>query len=111
MDKGILELSEANFEQEVLRSEEPVLVDFWATWCMPCRIMAPVVEEIARSWAGRLKVGKVNTDDVPSLAMKYGIHAIPTLVFFQGGREIERIVGYVPKGVLEEKLQKILGEA
>jgi thioredoxin 1 len=110
MAKEVLELNEENFVEEVLQSEKPVMVDFWATWCMPCRMMAPVVEEIAKSWAGRVKVGKVNTDDVPSLAMRFGIHAIPTLLFFQGGREVERVVGYVPKKALEERLRRILGE-
>lgn len=111
MDEGILELNEMNFDEEVLRSPMPVLVDFWATWCMPCRMMAPVVADIAREWAGRVKVGKVNTDDAPSLAMRYGVHAIPTLIFFQDGKEVERVVGYVPKKSLEERLRRILGEA
>uniref|UniRef100_A0A7V4DG97 Thioredoxin n=1 Tax=Candidatus Caldatribacterium californiense TaxID=1454726 RepID=A0A7V4DG97_9BACT len=110
MGENILELNEANFEEEVLRAQEPVLVDFWATWCMPCRMMAPVVEDIAKSFSGRIKVGKVNTDEVPSLALRYGVHAIPTLIFFQDGREIERVVGYVPRRLLEEKLKRILGE-
>ncbi|MEN3202279.1 MAG: thioredoxin [Atribacterota bacterium] len=111
MSEGILELNEANFEAEVLHSHIPVLVDFWATWCMPCRMIAPIVQEIAREWAGRIKVGKVNTDDAPSLAIRYGVHAIPTLIFFQGGKEIERVVGYVSKKALEERLRKILGES
>lgn len=110
MNGEVLELNETNFEVEVLQSSIPVLVDFWATWCMPCRMMAPVVADIAREWAGRVKVGKVNTDDAPSLAMRYGVHAIPTLILFQNGQEIERVVGYVPKKTLEERLRRILGE-
>lgn len=111
MNGEVLELNETNFEVEVLQSSIPVLVDFWATWCMPCRMMAPVVADIAREWTGRVKVGKVNTDDAPSLAMRYGVHAIPTLILFRNGQEIERVVGYVPKKTLEERLRKVLGEA
>ncbi|MEN3184038.1 MAG: thioredoxin [Atribacterota bacterium] len=110
MSGEVLELNEANFDAEVLQSSIPVLVDFWATWCMPCRMMAPVVADIAREWTGRVKVGKVNTDDAPSLAMRYGVHAIPTLILFRDGQEIERVVGYVPKKALEERLRRILGE-
>lgn len=110
MAEGVLELTEANFDEEVLRSSVPVLVDFWATWCMPCRMMAPVIADIARDWAGRVKVGKVNTDDAPSLAMRYGVHAIPTIILFQDGKEIERVVGYVPKKALEERLRRLLGD-
>lgn len=110
MNGEVLELNEANFEVEVLQSSVPVLVDFWAIWCMPCRMMAPVVADIAREWTGRIKVGKVNTDDAPSLAMRYGVHAIPTLILFRDGQEIERVVGYVPKKTLEERLRKVLGE-
>ncbi|MBP9015263.1 MAG: thioredoxin [Candidatus Atribacteria bacterium] len=104
----MIELSKDNFKEEVLDSEIPVLVDFWATWCMPCRMMAPIVEDIANSWQGKIKVGKLNTDEVPEIAAKYGIQAIPTLLIFKGGKEVGRIVGYVPKKVVEEKLQSII---
>jgi thioredoxin 1 len=102
----MVELNKDNFNEEVLDSEIPVLVDFWATWCMPCRMMAPIVEDIATSWHGKIKVGKLNTDEAPEIAGKYGIQAIPTLLIFKGGKEVGRIVGYVPKKTVEEKLPK-----
>lgn len=101
----MIELNKDNFKEEVLDSEIPVLVDFWATWCMPCRMMAPIIEGIANSWQGKVKVCKLNTDDAPEIAAKYGIQAIPTLLIFNGGKEVGRIVGYVPKKTVEEKLQ------
>lgn len=104
----MIELNKDNFKEEVLDSEIPVLVDFWAAWCMPCRMMAPVVEDIARSWQGKVKVCKLNTDEAPEIAAKYGIQAIPTLLIFNGGKEVGRIVGYVPKKTVEEKLQSIV---
>ena len=93
----MIELNKDNFKEEVLDSEIPVLVDFWATWCTPCRMMAPIIEDIANSWQGKVKVCKLNTDDAPEIAIKYGIQAIPTLLIFNGGKEVGRIVGYVPK--------------
>jgi len=104
----MIELNKDNFKEEVLDSEIPVLVDFWAAWCMPCRMMAPIVEDLANSWKGKVKVGKLNTDEAPEIAVKYGIQAIPTLLIFQGGKEVGRIVGYVPKKTIEEKLQSII---
>mgnify|MGYP001225760573 FL=1 len=104
----MIELNKDNFKEEVLDSEIPVLVDFWAVWCMPCRMMAPIVEDLANSWKGKVKVGKLNTDEAPEIAAKYGIQAIPTLLIFQGGKEVGRIVGYVPKKTIEEKLQSII---
>ncbi|MDI3542640.1 MAG: thioredoxin 1 [Candidatus Atribacteria bacterium] len=104
----MIELNKDNFKEEVLDSEIPVLVDFWATWCMPCRMMAPIVEDLATSWQGKIKVGKLNTDEVPEIAGKYGIQAIPTLLIFKGGKEVGRIVGYVPKKTVEEKLQSVI---
>ncbi len=103
-----LELTKENFDQEVLQATSPVLVDFWASWCMPCRMVAPIVEEIAREFAGQVKVGKVNTDDQPEIAVRYGIHAIPTLILFQGGKEVSRIVGYAPKKSIEDKIRNLL---
>ena len=108
MSKNIIELTDGNFEQEVLKSELPVLVDFWAEWCAPCRMIAPVVEEIANEYAGRLKVGKLNVDYNPQTAMKYGIMSIPTLMLFHGGRVVDQIIGAVPKRVLVSKLEKYL---
>jgi thioredoxin 1 len=104
----MIELKKDNFKEEVLDSEIPVLVDFWATWCTPCRMMAPIIEDIANSWQGKVKVCKLNTDDAPEIAIKYGIQAIPTLLIFNGGKEVGRIVGYVPKKTVEEKLQDII---
>lgn len=103
-----LELDEASFEREVLRAAQPVLVDFWAPWCGPCRSMAPVIEELAREFGGRAKVVKVNVDRNRDLAVRYGVTSIPTLMFFQGGRVVDRDVGYTPKGTLLHKLNRLL---
>lgn len=93
-----------NFEAEVLKSDKPVLVDFWATWCGPCQMIAPVVAEIAEENAGKIKVGKVNIDEQPALAMQYGITAIPALIMFRNGEPDGKIVGFVPK----EEVEKLL---
>lgn len=98
-------LNEANFEAEALRSEQPVLVDFFATWCPPCRKLAPIVEEIAEDYAGRVKVAKLNIDEARSVAIKYGVSSIPTLILFKNGEPAHRIVGYVPK----QDVEKLLG--
>ncbi len=105
---GMVELSDSTFEKEVLKSEEPVLVDFWAPWCGPCRILAPVVEEIANSYSGRLKVGKLNVDDNQETTMAYGIRSIPTLIIFKGGKAIDQIIGAVPKSEIERMVKKAL---
>lgn len=97
-------LNEANFEVEALRSEQPVLVDFFATWCPPCRKLAPIVEEIAEDYAGRVKVAKLNIDEARSVAIKYGVSSIPTLILFKNGEPVDRIVGYVPKADVEKLL-------
>ncbi|CUT04808.1 thioredoxin [Candidatus Kryptobacter tengchongensis] len=108
MAKNIIELTDLNFEDEVLKSDKLVLVDFWAEWCAPCRMIAPIIEEIANEYADRLKVGKLNVDYNPKTAMKYGIMSIPTLLLFQNGRVIEQIVGAMPKKNLLAKLEKYL---
>lgn len=105
---GMVELSDSTFEKEVLKSEEPVLVDFWAPWCGPCRILAPVVEEIANSYSGRLKVGKLNVDDNQETTMAYGIRSIPTLIIFKNGKAIDQIIGAVPKSEIERMVKKAL---
>ena len=108
MADSVIELNKANFDVEVLQSTTPVLVDFWASWCMPCRMMAPVVEEIAHDMKDKIKVGKLNTDDSGEIAARYGISAIPTLIVFNGGKEVDRIVGYVAKKAIETKINNIL---
>ena len=100
-----LTLTGQNFEQEVLLAKEPVLVDFWATWCGPCRMLAPVIEEIANESAGKVKVGKVNVDDERELALEYGVSSIPTVMVFQNGEVKETSVGYRPKEEIEQLLK------
>jgi thioredoxin 1 len=106
---GVLEVTDANFDQEVLKSEQPVLVDFWAGWCGPCKMIGPSVDKIAESYAGKLKVAKVNVDQNGATPSRYGIRGIPALLFFKGGKVADQIVGYVPQEVIEEKVQKIIG--
>ena len=101
-------VTEESFDQEVLKSEIPVLVDFWAEWCGPCRMVAPIVEELAGEYAGRLKVTKLDVDDNQRLAMRYNIMSIPTLGVFRAGELIERIVGYMPKQELKRRLDGAL---
>ncbi len=101
-------LTDTNFETEVLKSDVPVLVDFWAEWCYPCRMIAPVVEEIARDYAGKLKVGKLNTDENRFTPSQYGISGIPTLLLFKNGEVVDRIVGALPKHSIVEKLEYFL---
>ncbi|MCK5082630.1 MAG: thioredoxin [Candidatus Omnitrophica bacterium] len=90
-------LNDANFEQEILKSDLPCLVDFWAPWCGPCRMVGPIVEEIAKEYQGKLKVGKVNVDEAPKVASQYGIMSIPTLSVFKNGERIDTVVGALPK--------------
>jgi thioredoxin 1 len=104
-------VNEQSFDQEVLKAETPVLVDFWAEWCGPCRMVAPIVEDFAREYAGKLKVAKVDVDDNQNLAMRYNIMSIPTLGVFKGGQLVERIVGYMPKPVLKQRLDAAMGAA
>ena len=106
-----LNLTEANFESEVLDSSKPVLVDFWAAWCGPCQAMAPMVEELAADFEGAAKIAKVDVDDQQALAASFGIRAIPTLLFFQNGEIVDQAIGAVPKKVLVEKLSALLPAA
>jgi len=104
-------ITAANFEAEVLKSTTPVLVDFWAPWCGPCRVVAPSVEEMATQYAGKLKVGKLNVDEHPAVAQRYGITGIPALLFFEGGAVVDTVVGAVPKSTLQKHVDGVLGNA
>jgi len=104
---GPITLDDANFE-ETVKKHPLMLIDCWAAWCGPCRIIAPVVEELARDYAGRVTVGKLNVDENPEISMSFGIVSIPTLLIMKGGKEVDRIIGAVPKQFIEEKLQKYL---
>ena len=104
----LLAVSDESFEREVLQSGTPVLIDFWAPWCGPCRAIAPVIEELARDYAGKLKVVKMNVDDNPRTPMKYGVRGIPNLIVFKGGEVKEQIVGAVPKAQLVKAVCKAL---
>jgi len=100
--------SDKNWDNEVLNSDIPVMVDFWANWCMPCHIMAPIVKGVARDYDGKIKVGKLNVDENPAIAGRYKIMGIPTLLFFNGGKIVDRIVGVVPRKVIEDKIERVL---
>ena len=103
-----LEVNSGNFKKEVLESSIPVLVDLWAPWCMPCRMISPIVEELGNDNQGKLKVCKLNTDENQNVAAQYGIQGIPTLLFFKNGQEVDRIVGVTPKPMIQKKLDAIL---
>jgi thioredoxin 1 len=105
---GVLEVTDATFDEQVLQSTEPVLVDFWAVWCGPCKAIAPIVDSLAASYAGRLKVAKVNVDQNSATPSRYGVRGIPALLFFKGGKVADQIVGYVPQEAIDEKIQKLL---
>ena len=102
------EFTDGNFETEVLKAETPVLVDFWEPWCGPCRMVAPIVEEISNEYAGKIKVGKVNTDDNQMIASQYGIMSIPTIMIFKDGEVVERVIGAQPKAALTSKIESVL---
>ncbi|MBD3749688.1 MAG: thioredoxin [Sphingobacteriales bacterium] len=103
-----LEITDANFEELVLKSDKPVLIDFWAEWCGPCRMVGPVVEELAKEYEGKAVVGKVNVDHNPQISMNYGIRNIPSLLFFKNGEIVDKQIGAVPKSILADKLKKQL---
>ena len=105
----LLELTDQNFEQEVLQSDIPALVDFWAEWCMPCKMQLPTIEELADEYTGRLKIGSMDTDTSRDTAIKYGISAIPTLLLFKGGEVVKKFVGLQQKAALKQALDEVLG--
>ena len=108
MAAGIVELTDANFETEVLKSDTPVLIDFWAAWCGPCRAIAPIVEELSKTYAGKVKVAKMNIDENDKVPQQFSIMSIPTLLFFKGGANVGQIVGAVPKSKIEGELKRHL---
>ncbi len=110
MSDNLVYVTDATFEQEVLKSEQPVLVDFWAPWCGPCRMVAPAIEQLADEYAGKLKVAKVNTDENPRTPNSLGIRGIPTMIYFVNGEEYERVVGVRPKADLKSKVEAILAK-
>lgn len=105
---SVVQVTDSTFNQEVIESEVPVLVDFWAPWCGPCRMVAPIVDEVATQYNGQVKVVKVNTDDNPSIASEYSIRSIPTLMIFKAGQHVDTVVGAVPKTTLAKALEKYL---
>ncbi len=107
-ENAVTAVTDASFEQEVLQSKVPVLVDFWAPWCGPCRMVAPVVEEVANQFVGQVKVVKLDTDQNPDVASKYGIRSIPTLMIFKDGQKVDMVVGAVPKTTISTTLEKYL---
>ena len=108
MAGNVVELTDGNFEQQILKSSTPALVDLWAPWCGPCRMIGPVVEELAGTYQGKMAFGKLNVDDYPQLAAQYRVMNIPTLLFFKGGQEVDRMVGVQPKEELIRRIEKTL---
>lgn len=108
MAEGVLDVTSATWDNEILKNEGLVMVDFWAVWCGPCRMMAPAVEALAKKYAGKVKVAKLNTDENPEIATKYKIMGIPTIMFFKGGQKLEQLVGAVPESKLKEKIEALL---
>jgi len=105
---AIFEVTDANFDKEVLQSQQPVMIDFWAAWCGPCRALAPIVDEVAKAYQGRVKVGKMDVDNNAATPGRYNVRGIPTLLIFKGGQMKEAIVGYVAREVIEKALDKNL---
>lgn len=108
MSANVINADDQGFEKAVLQANEPVLVDFWAPWCPPCRAIGPVIEELAGEYSGRLRAVKVNVDDSPDVASRYGIMSIPALLFFKDGQEVGRVIGAVPKAQLSGAIEQVL---
>lgn len=106
MSDNIINVTDSTFESLVLQSDMPALVDFWASWCAPCRAIAPIVDEMAQEYTGKLRVVKVNVDDNPATPGKYGVRGIPTLILFKGGKVVDQLVGAVPKNQIKELIEK-----
>ena len=105
-ESGLLQVNDKNFTAEVLQSDIPVLVDFWATWCGPCRAISPIVEDLAKEFSGRVKITKLNVDENPSTPSQYGVRGIPALILFKEGKVLDQIVGSVPKTRLKALIEK-----
>jgi thioredoxin 1 len=105
---GLVVVTDATFQKEVLESEQPTIVDFWASWCGPCRMIAPVFEELSSQYSGKVKFAKVNVDENPKIPANYGVRGIPTLIMFKGGKVVDQVVGAVPKNQLENIVKKVL---
>ena len=106
---AVVEVTDSTFDQEVLQSSQPVLVDFWAAWCGPCRALAPFIDEIATEYSGKVKVMKLDVDSNGGTAMRYGIRGIPALLIFKDGKVADQIVGYVPKETIERSITRVIG--
>ncbi len=104
----VITVGDANFEEEILKSDIPALVDFWASWCAPCRAIAPIIEEMAETYSGKVKVAKLNVDENPATPGKYGVRGIPTLILFKDGKVVDQLVGAVPKAQIENLIKKAL---
>ncbi len=104
-----LEITDANFEELVMKADKPVLLDFWAEWCGPCRMVGPIVNELSKQYEGKAVIGKVDVDSNPNISLQFGVRNIPTLLFFKGGKMVDKQVGAVPKSVLEGKLKAQMG--
>ncbi|HEY4708104.1 MAG TPA: thioredoxin [Thermodesulfobacteriota bacterium] len=108
MGENIMNVTDSTFDTMVLKSEVPALVDFWASWCAPCRAIAPIVDEMANEYSGRIRVTKMNVDDNPATPGRYGVRGIPTLILFKGGKVVDQLVGAVPKSQIKELIEKAL---
>ncbi len=111
MSDNVLIITDTSFDTEVLKSEKPVLVDFWAPWCGPCKAVGPIIDELAAAFGDKIKFAKCNVDDNPLTPGKYGIRSIPTIIFFKNGSIAEQVIGAVPKTKLEDTIKKVIGES